>query len=437
MADPDAPSADELKARIIRARISPVADPNAGGVLGALGKGALHGLENPLYGGAQIGARMQEPTAFSEPDPSLVSRVDAETKAREQEYQADPTVKAHPTAAGIGKFGGETAANLPLMMVPGGIGTAALTGAAAAVTEPTTGDDFWSDKKRQAALGLLGGAAGGAVGNVVGRAISPTMGKASQTLADAGVSLTPGQALGGIPRRAEEAAKSFPILGSFIRGAEGRSLDSFDSAVINQALEPIGGKLPKDLEAGSRGKLSYAADSIGAAYEKVLPKMTFREDPEFIGDLDSLRELAKEMPPGQVEQFSNILQNRVAKRLGPQGNMDGLTLNQVWSELGNFASTYRSSSDAAQRQLGTAIDATRAIIHDALTRQNPSELVTELENARASYDALVRHDAVKSSSANHLDDHFTAFPNTALRSIPSPLSCDAVATVATVPGGNL
>jgi hypothetical protein len=359
-----------------------------------LARGAAHGLANPIFGGAQIGARMQEPNYFAPtPDEGLVKTVDTAAQERQQQFQADPRTKAHPTATAIGEIGGEAVSppNLALAAIPGGgVAKAALTGAASAAMAPTAGDDFWSDKKRQIALGLVGGGVGGGAANIAGKVIAPPMRAAAQKLRDAGVSITPGQMIGGVARRAEEAAKSFPILGSFIRGAEGRGFESFNRAVINQALEPIGKSLPKDLEGGARGQVSYAAHALDAAYDRILPKMTFREDPGVIADLDSLRTLVKEMPAAQVEQFSNILQNRLAQRLGSQGNMDGQTLNQVWSELGNLASTYRTSSDAAQRQLGTALEETRSIIHQALTRQNPPELVKELENTRAAYAMLAR-----------------------------------------------
>ncbi len=73
----------------------------------------------------------------------------------------------------------------------------------------------------------------------------------------------------------------------------------------------------------------------------------------------------------------------------PTGTMDGETLKRVESELGHFAGEYRSSSDAAQRQLATAFDETRSILRQAVARQNP-EGASRLKDINAAYAMLAR-----------------------------------------------
>jgi hypothetical protein len=214
------------------------------------------------------------------------------------------------------------------------------------------------------------------------------MGEDAAALAEKGVSLTPGQAIGGIARRAEEAAKSFPILGSLIRGAEGRSIDSFNRSVVNQALEPIGRSVPKDAKAGY-DLVDHAAEKVSDAYEKLLPTVDFRADNKFLQDLTNVTGMTRSMPPAQAEQFRNLITDRLLGRLAPTGGMDGQTMKQVESELRKFSGDYRRSPDPAQRQLGQAVDETRQLMREALGRQNPTA-AKALSDIDYSYAMLTR-----------------------------------------------
>lgn len=249
---------------------------------------------------------------------------------------------------------------------------AAARGLAAGAMQPATEGDFGKEKTNQALWGAAFGPIGELAAQGAAKVVAPTVKGAKKALMEAGVELTPGQIAGSILRRAEEAAKSFPILGSFIRGAEGRSMESFNRAAIDQALEPAGIKLPSNVNAG-REAIGYAQGRLGDAYDALLPKMTFSLDQQFANDVRNLTNQAGEMPPAQFEQFKKILMNRVAHRLQGTGSMDGAALKQVESELGHIASNYSASSDAAQRELGHSVNEIRNSIRQALARQNPAE----------------------------------------------------------------
>lgn len=361
------------------------------------------GMLDPAYGMLQLGARMPtgaEGVPFApEGEPSLQERtqaVDEAIRKREQGIQAERTA-AGQTGTDWWRVLGNVISppNLALAAVPGGaatlparVGLGAVTGAASAATEPATQGDFWSEKLKQAVLGLGVGAAVPAAATGASRAIAPVLRPDAQRLVEAGVSLTPGQMAGSWLRRPEEAAKSLPVLGSFIRGSEGRGIESFNTSVINQTLEPIGARLPKGMKAG-REAIDYAATQYNNAYDQLLPTMRFSVDPDFASGMTNLRQLAAEMPPGQATQFDTIIKNRLFQRLGAQGNMDGQTLKQVESELGYLAGSYRHSSDAAQQQLASALDETRHLIRQALARQNP-HAQEQLKNINAGYAMLTR-----------------------------------------------
>lgn len=287
----------------------------------------------------------------------------------------------------------------PVNLVPVGAMGKAATGAErlaqatgaglfAGAAEPVTEGSYWKEKTKQAIGGAAAGTLGGVVGEAAGRAIAPKFDPDVQALLDFGVSMTPGQMAGGGFRRLEDALSSVPVLGQFIRQGQSRSVESFNKAAIDMALDSIGQKLPKNTKIG-REAIEKAEDLIGNAYDNLLPKMVFKSDPIFLQGLQNLRTLVQEMPETQAKQFENIFQNRVLKRLDPNGVMLGDTMKQVESELSSISRQYRSSSDAAQRQLSDSLDEVRNLMRQNMTRNNPAE-AAELEKINSAYAKFVR-----------------------------------------------
>jgi hypothetical protein len=175
-------------------------------------------------------------------------------------------------------------------------------------------------------------------------------------------------------------------------------VDSFNRAAIDLALDPIGVKLPKTMELG-RTAIDYANKKLGEAYDRLLPNTVFRADPVFNTELSNLRTLVTELPKDQARQFEAIFENRVQKRLDPNGVMLGDTMKQVESELGKISRDYGSSADAAQRQLGSAVDEIRNLLRQNLQRNNPDQ-AAELEAINSAYARFVRVQAASSRRAN-------------------------------------
>jgi hypothetical protein len=207
----------------------------------------------------------------------------------------------------------------------------------------------------------------GAVGEL-SKTISTASGPV-RTLMENGVQLTPGQLNPKYAKRLEEAAKSIPILGSFIRSAEARTLDSFNVATVNKALALIGAKA--DAKTG-REAIQSGQKILSNAYSNMLNKIpALHQDKEFDASINNLKSMAAELPSGISDRFNAILNNRVIKRFGDLKTMDGQTFKGVESELTNIAMQSKSSPDAAERQLGYAIDEVKSSLRDALGRQYP------------------------------------------------------------------
>ena len=261
----------------------------------------------------------------------------------------------------------------------------ALMGATTGATTPVDKGQFWPEKAKQV---VVGGAVGSVLG-AAGSAIGPAFRADAQKLLDAGVLLTPGQMAGRIPRRTEEAAKSLPITGMFIRGAEMRTMDSFNRATVNRALDPLGVKVAGDLH--GHDLIAAGQRALDDAYHSILPNMNFdmAKDPGFVTAEQNLISLTRSMPAPQVQQFDQLLRDRVATRLAPTGTAHGETIKQVDSELGHVASEYMRSPDPGHREYGTAVAELRNIIRDSLKRQNPA-YADKLDAADAAYAMMVR-----------------------------------------------
>jgi len=92
----------------------------------------------------------------------------------------------------------------------------------------------------------------------------------AQTLKDNGVYLTPGQAEGGEKARRESAEKSNPLWSKTRRADEDKSIMSFNRAVYNRVLAPIGVKV-KDAVLPSREAVAGVEGHLSNAYERIKP----------------------------------------------------------------------------------------------------------------------------------------------------------------------
>lgn len=203
-----------------------------------------------------------------------------------------------------------------------------------------------------------------------------------------GIDLTLGQTHGGVVRRAEEAHKSNPLTGTAIREAENRSIQTFNRAVYNRVLAPIGEKFTGD--AIGREGITQVGDKVSKAYDKIKPKLKLAPDDELLSDMVQVRTEASEMPDTQEKQFEAILNNRFLKRVGPDGTIDGETFKQIESELTHLSSVYKSSGDAAHRELGSALGDVVTALRENLERSSDPSVREELKKINTSWAMLTR-----------------------------------------------
>lgn len=247
--------------------------------------------------------------------------------------------------------------------------------ASGALTPATSDDKFSKEKKRQMELGAASGLAGGMAAEGVAKAIAPKFDKSVKVLLDNGVKLTPGQLstyAAPFIKRGESALKSVPLVGGSLRDSMKESLNSFNNAVMNRVLKPIGEKLPKTVAAG-RDALAHVEDRLNDSYEKLLPKLTFKMDMSLVNDMKILEDRASTfLPEGQLKQLKNMWLGVVEPRL-KNGVIDGSTFKKVESELSYEARQYAKATDPAQRALSQYINEMRGVLRQGLIRTNPEQ----------------------------------------------------------------
>lgn len=253
------------------------------------------------------------------------------------------------------------------------------------MTAPATDPDVpYADQKTdQAKVGGAFGFAAPAIGETLARTVKPNISGNAQALMDEGVRLTPGQLMGGALGKFEDAATSVPLVGDMIGNARNRSVEDLNKAVGNRALGPIGMEVPDNVAAG-HGLVQHVKDTLGNAYDTLLPNLTGKMDQQFTGDLKTLTDMAKFMPPQQAKQFENVLQQQLLSKVSPNGSITGQSLKEIESAIGQQAKGYATSADQDQRNLGAALKEVQGKFREMIERTNPQH-AGELQKINEGY----------------------------------------------------
>jgi hypothetical protein len=375
------PSSDDaLRAKI--AAYNKQADSSFGSGLLDLPVGAAQLVGNIAGGLGEFlpGKQGQEAHDFRE-------RLNASVADREARIQAERGPDAGTDWA---RMGGNVVGSLPLAALggagsmAGGVlraaGTGALRGAvggaAGGALQPAVGPDFWQEKEHQAIAGGVAGGTLGALSSGLARTLSgPAIGTAERALMNEGIELTPGQMAGGAVKRSEDAMGSIPVLGSAIRDAQRRSIQTFNRAAINRGLASIGEQLPKGLVSGFNA-VKYAKDKFTEAYRKVIPNMRGDWfDPQFRDDLTNLvfKAADKNLPPEYVQQLHFIIGNDVVSRFVKEG---GHILGEDAQDIGTVLDGYRNALAQPERnpyekEMGRLIGELDKAFDGMMERRNP------------------------------------------------------------------
>ena len=203
------------------------------------------------------------------------------------------------------------------------------------------------------------------------RNIAPAAGAAGPAarLTAEQIPLTPGQRLGGFPKRAEDVATSVPILGDAINGARGRGVDALNRAVANRALAPVGETAPANVTVGN-DLTAHVADRLSAAYKKAESLVTqAKPDDAFTQALQDRAKSLTDLPADSQEQFLRTVKNQVLDPL-INGSASGAQIGDIISNLKTAASDYKQQG-GPNAALGRAFDGVADDVTGLADRQNP------------------------------------------------------------------
>ncbi len=245
----------------------------------------LEGMADPIYGASQFLENSVESVA-----PSIVDAVgdadawlhdktggflgkpagvdvDEQLRRREQAYDDTYDVDGIDWARGAGNVATGVALAPAIAAgssLPATAGILAAEGAAGGAFMPQLGeDDYWSQVGEDALVGGLTAGIGGTALHKGGQALTNRMGReAVQVLDDAGIETTVGMRLGGAANQGEQAAGSIGLFGA--NTARGRANESFQNAVINQAIESTG----ETVEGSGRKAIALAQQAKNRAYDR-------------------------------------------------------------------------------------------------------------------------------------------------------------------------
>jgi len=367
--------------------LSMLADPSAlikMGLAGASYAGAALEGNGNLQAGDAIN-KLGAPLGMA---PSVQAARDTQQQSRDQSpYQS----------GGLGKFAGEVTGAVLLSRLPGG---AFSQGAQAGALLTDTPNDTVGVAK-DAAIGGTLGQAGSTLLRGISRAAAPTINQGLQTLLDAGIRVTPGQAarstgtgIGRFLGSVEDKAMSRPFVGGMITAGRNNSLNDFARATINRAVQPIGETLPGNFDlrttAGARDAIRWAGDRLSAEYNALSPRIRMNgNDPQFIDDLTQIQNSVGDMVEPRQRQFQTILGGleRFWRTNGTE--LNGQAFRDVDTRLGENIRRFATSQDADQRQLGEALQSVRDSLYEAAMRQNP-EIAGRMRDLNTGWRSLVQ-----------------------------------------------
>jgi len=380
---PDSMSESEIK-KVLRKKFPPKdkADSTAGDYARAAAQGLTFGFSDEIEAALRSAVG---PKTYEEEVSGIRGEIE---KFREQspvaaygtEIGASALLPfgAARAAGQIGRAATQAAAARPIAT---GVGSGALYGAGA------------SEEGERLSGALAGGAIGGAATGLLSKAL-PKIGTEAKEMISRGVPLTAGQAMGGLPKAFESAARALPFAGGIIEKAQQRATTQFSRTAVEDALKPLGIKLPKDVT-GSRA-VKVAFSEIDKQYKQITPKLKIAGDNG--KNAERMRNAVFQSKDSAIKEIG-LISSRQEKEIQKyiddtiellRGNeIAGKTFLSVDKILGKKAyELTKFGSDESDRVVGEVLRSIQRGLRDELEIQNP--VVREnLKKIHESYERLM------------------------------------------------
>lgn len=361
----------------------------------SLGQRILTGLADPIIGAGQIMDRVLVNPIRQAISPGASSMSDV-VQARDAEYVA-------PEGLDLGRMAGNVIN--PVSWVGGGpvlkkslqalASRGAQVGAIQAGLAPTTSEDFWTEKAKQAGMG----AAFGGVIPIATRAGASVVGGLPATpeareLMRQGVQPTVGQGLGGIANDLEQRLTSVPILGDVIQGARNRAQNDFQTRALQRAttgstdIPNISFQVAKTVE--DANKLA------SQLYDDVVPALKPHMDA--VTKAHQGLQTAVQNPRLTAEGRKQ-LQSLTKSYLANFGKMSGADIKQLDSQMGYDIRRY-AQGDPNHKAIADGLQEIQAGFREGLEAGLPPELQGNLKEANKIFRNLIPFNKAASARAD-------------------------------------
>ena len=248
-------------------------------------------------------------------------------------------------------------------------------GATQALLTPM-GED--QSKAEQVGWGTLGGSLLGKAGQTL---LNPQVSAKLKQLKDMGMSnFTPGQLMHDVPylgagmQKLEQYATSLPLTGSMIATGIENSYKDFNRALGNKVLEPLGLKVPKDVQAGN-DLIQHVKDTLENSYDTVVNAATFRNAFDPRTQTTSIENIWNRMVkagnnlvPKERDLLQKDVTDNVVKFIEGNAVLNGTQFRAAEKYLGSQAN---SAFKAGSEDLGFAYQRIQDALRTELQKQNP------------------------------------------------------------------
>lgn len=240
--------------------------------------------------------------------------------------------------------------------------------------------------------GLLLGAGGSIGGNLATRGLGSMLrgvtSPAVKAVADEGIPLTVGQAVGQsgrvgrVVKGVEDRLSGIPLVGDAVNARRLEGLQKMNVVAFDKALEPIGGNI-----GGKFGEeaVADAQDQVGKAFQSALAGKAATVDHDFIKEATPAKMALLNLPRVGNEVADSVDETINAYFNAANGSISGENMQSLLRDLGQIKRA--NAADPLGHRIGKAIDRVSDSVENLFRRQAP-EVMPQYDAAKKAFRRL-------------------------------------------------
>jgi len=236
------------------------------------------------------------------------------------------------------------------------------------VTKAAIGGGIYGMGESEKVIDPQAFAGGATIGAITQRFLPPATSKAAKMLKSKGMKLTVGQQMGGIVKTAEEKFSSIPFIGDALAIAREKSFKQFPVIAYNEALTPLGKKLPPMYS--PRKAYDEAQEIIDESFDALkTDDVAVVFDDTLNAKLQSeLQSFGGSIRPEDIADLEEMIAFTLFEKLKGRKQMTAAELIEVKSNLSELAQGFARNGEA---QKYYAVDGVIDILLDEFAKNQP------------------------------------------------------------------